>query len=179
MSLATVLADLDVSPRVAAYLRALGVVTVGELLALPSLTGEPRIIEELHSLFDELEVEFSGDFLLVPGPPPARATGDVRERWSTIRTWLAAEYPARLAEFRPAPSAEAVRAAESMLAVQFPVEYREFLALHDGQEPGAPMVESATLMPLDEVVRRHRILCELFRRARRFRPTRSMRRSEP
>lgn len=156
------LEELEVSPRTASFLAQQGVTTLAQLLALPSLEATPRILEELHSLFDELDVAYEGEFVLQATAPARVAAGTVAERWETIRAWLAAEHPARLAEFQPGASVDAVRAAESALGLNFPADYTEFVRLHDGQEPGAPMVCSASLMPLEEVVRRRQILGDLF-----------------
>lgn len=158
----TPLAELDTSPRAASYLAESGVATLGELLALPSLHASPRVLEELHSLFDELEVSYEGEFVLEATEPVRVATGTVAERWASIRAWLQLEHPARLAEWQPGATLAAVRAVEAAVGATFPTEYTEFVQLQDGQEPGAPMLESAALLPLEEVARRHRILADLF-----------------
>lgn len=158
----TKLDDLDVGVKTASYLASLQVDTLGELLALPSLEAPPRILEELHSLFDDLEVSYEGTLVLEAPDAAETAVGTLAERWKIIDTWLEREHPSRRAEFLPGASAAAIVSAEAALGVEFPVEYREFLALHDGQQPGAPMVESASLLPLEEVVRRHAILGDLF-----------------
>jgi len=161
-ALETKIEDLDVSVRTLAYLRELGVDTVGALLALPTLEAQPRILEELHSLFDELDVQYEGTLLLVAPEATERAVGTVRERWAAIAAWLEREHPERLADFAPGATPEAITSAAAALGAELPAEYTEFLTLHDGQQPGAPMLESASLLPLAEVVRRHRILADLF-----------------
>ena len=158
----TKLDDLDVGVKTASYLASLEVATLGELLALPSLAAPPRILEELHSLFDELDVAYEGTLVLEAPDAAEAAVGTLAERWKTIDAWLEREHPARRAEFLPGASAASIAEAEAVLGLTLPAEYKEFLALHDGQEPGSPMVESASLMPLEEVVRRHAILAELF-----------------
>lgn len=156
------LADLEVSPKTASWLQALEASTLAQLLALPSLSGPPRILAELHSLFDELEVSYEGVLLVETPEPTLTATGSVEERWAAIDAWLGQEHPARLREFAPAASAADIAAAEAQLGVTLPEQYTQFLALHDGQEAGAPMVESASLLPLVEVTRRRAILSDLF-----------------
>ena len=158
----TPLTELEVSPRTAGYLSELDVTSLGQLLALSSLEASPRILEELHSLFDELDVAYEGEFVLQSTGPVQRVSGTVAERWSTIRAWLQAEHPGRLAEFQPGAPPSALCAAETAFGLLLPEEYTEFVRLHDGQEPGAPMVCSASLLPLDQVVRRQRILADLF-----------------
>lgn len=158
----TPLSELDVSPRTSRWLSSQSVTTLQQLLALPVLAGPPRILEELHSLFDELELTYEGMLEVEATEPELSATGTLEERWAVIDAWLEREHPERRREFAPGATTEQLAAAQAALGVQLPEEYTRFLALHDGQEPGAPMVEAASLLPLAEVVRRRAIVSDLF-----------------
>ena len=161
------LEELEVSVRTAALLRELPVSTVGELLSLEEIelpedwptTMARSVASELSEVFAELGVEYAGT-LRVPEAAPAErvAEGTVAERWATIEEWLKQEHPEALQGFNPPASPESIAAAERALGVELPSEYKEFLAIHDGQDELAPFVGVGALLPIAAVVDRHQSL---------------------
>ncbi|HEY4178271.1 MAG TPA: SMI1/KNR4 family protein [Kofleriaceae bacterium] len=152
--------DLDVSVRSAELLQSLGVTTVGQLVALPRIeipsdwpVKTARLVAaELSELINELGLAFEGE-LVVPAPIPAAltATGTVAERWATISKWLAENRPGALSQFNPGATADEIAAAEAKLGVTLPDDYKQFMAIHDGQDEFAPFVELGALLPIGKI----------------------------
>jgi cell wall assembly regulator SMI1 len=147
--------ELEVSVRTFEVLSSLGVDTVGELLALPRIeipASWPAkiarlVAREIQEVLAELGEEYRGE-IVVPAPREAKlkATGDVRERWTTIAAWLEKEHPHALGHFHPPATEEEIAAVEKQLGITFPPDYRTFLAIHDGQDEFAPMVGLGALL---------------------------------
>jgi cell wall assembly regulator SMI1 len=151
------IADLEVSVRTAAFLQSLNVTTLGALLSLPRIVAPHRLIlGELEMLFDDLGVTYSGE---LEGPTLGRAAlkagGSIEERWATIGGWLKSEYPDALSQFRKPATQAAILNAEKKLGVTLPDDYKQFLALHNGQEEFAPMVGFGALFAIEEVAEAH------------------------
>lgn len=152
--------ELEVSVRTSDFLGSLGVITLGELLGLPEIrvpdTTRPKMaammLAELRDLFESLGVTYSG---ILIGPPlreaTLTATGEVPERWRTIATWLADEHPHALKQFNPPAAAEAIAAAERDLGFTLPDDYKQFLAIHNGQTEFAAMVGRGSLLPVEKI----------------------------
>ncbi|MFO0696507.1 MAG: SMI1/KNR4 family protein [Polyangiales bacterium] len=148
--------ELELGPKALAFVSALEVETLGELLALPEIRGPRRVIEELESLFGDLGVDYAGE--LVPTDQRthrSEAAPDVAERWHAIAAWLEANEPSALDDFLPPASPRAMADAERVLGHELPRDYKRFLAIHDGQSVGAPMVEGCSLLPIDRVASEH------------------------
>lgn len=153
--------DLELSMRTNNFLGSLGVGTVGELLKLPKLTipqaTQPKIakmmVAELQEVLRELELTYSGK-IEMPEPRVASlsATGSVKERWTTVVAWLGKHHPHVLEQFNPPATQSAIDEAEEALGVTFPDDYKQFLALHDGQsEDGIGFVGFGPLKPVGEL----------------------------
>ncbi len=158
------LADLELSLRAAELLASTGLETVRELMALPRLVlpgAWPRKVAKLvaaeidevfETVFQETGEEFAGEIVL---PPPKeaelRAEGDVPARMRTIDSWLAQHFPQLLAELNPPASKEAIAAAEADLGCVLPDDYKQFLAIHDGQQEASPMVRYGALLRVSEL----------------------------
>jgi len=69
-SLETPVDELEVSVRTAQILTGLGVKTLGDVLAAPTIKASPHVIAELTFLFDELGVEYTGKLVSVPYEVP-------------------------------------------------------------------------------------------------------------
>lgn len=159
------IAELEVSPRTAAFLESLGVGTLGELLDRPEIAAPPMVAAELEVLFDEMDVEYAGELRVEKGNVEHRAEGDVAARWKTIESWLRERHPELLEELRPPAQADAIAAVEKDLGQKLPDDYKRFLAIHDGQKPNAAMVGTCALLPVAEVPVRHRRLASLMQDA--------------
>ncbi|MFO0693716.1 MAG: SMI1/KNR4 family protein [Polyangiales bacterium] len=154
--------DLEVSVRTMKWLLDQDVGTVGELLALPAIEGPAIVLAELEELFEGLELEYTGEWRHVSAPALLVAEGTVTERWETIEEWLEENAPEALETFRePATFAE-IAAAEAELGLALPTEYKEFLALHDGQEDMGPMVAFCSLLPVGRLAEERRELGALL-----------------
>jgi cell wall assembly regulator SMI1 len=152
--------DLELSMRAYELLAGLGVSNVGELLTLPKIVvpadWPAKIAQlvgaEIRALFDGLGVAYAGELVL---PPPQeaklKAEGDVGARWKTIAAWLAAEQPRALAGWNPPASAAAIADAEAKLG-PLPDDYKQFLAIHDGQRELEPFVGLGSLLPIGKVI---------------------------
>ena len=152
--------DLECSVSTSEFLGSLGVITVGALLALPEIRVHDSIpvrkaasiIAELEGVFESLGVKYRGS-LIGSLRPEAQltATGTVGERWQTIAAWLEGEFPQALAGFSPPASPTAIAAAERELGVTLPDDYKQFLAIHNGQAEFEPMVGQGSLLPVEKL----------------------------
>jgi len=158
----TAIEDLELSVRSSMFLQELGVATVGELLALPTIRAPRLVVAELSELLSELGVPYPGTWETPATPALVEATGSVEERWQTIATWLADNHPAARGSFRPPADPSAIAEAERALGKTLPDDYRAFLRLHDGQEALGPMVAFCTLLPVAELAPESRSLAELL-----------------
>ncbi len=95
------------------------------------------------------------------GKAPAKAAVSLTERWKELTDWLGKNEPAALKQFNRPASAKAIAAAEKALGRTLPDDYKRFLAMHNGQDTGGPMVESATLLRVQEIAARHKRLSKL------------------
>ncbi len=161
MDAQTPLDELDVSVRTSEFLADLGVDTVGELLALPEIRAPRMIAAELQVIIDELGLEYRGR-IIVEAPPAMEATGDVEQRWNTIRAWLEDGHADALEMFHGPAAPEAIANAERELGRTLPDDYRRFLVLHDGQDDGAPMVGSCALYPVGTLAAEYEWLHGLY-----------------
>lgn len=158
----TAIDDLELSVRTAAYVQSLGVTTLEELLAVPRLVLERKMMAaELRELFADRGVAYAGE-MVVDEPVVATVAGDVLARWAAVAAWLSEHRPAALASFHPPAAAAAIAAAEVALGQTLPEDYRRFLAVHDGQEEGGPMVGTCSLFPVAELAESHGWLGTLF-----------------
>jgi cell wall assembly regulator SMI1 len=82
-------------------------------------------------------------------------------QWKRVSDWLAKTHPAALKTFRKPATAAAIAKAEKALGRLLPDDYKVFLAIHDGQEPDGPMVEWATLLPVDQIAVTYKRLVKL------------------
>ncbi len=143
--------DLELSVRSAGLFMGLGVETVGDLLDLPSITTTGHLRAEIIAILEGFGVAYEGEWIVPEEPPVREATGSLAERWKTVAAWLGAQHPGVLATFRPPATEAQIAAAEKALGVDLPEDYRAFLAIHDGQEELAPMVEFCSLLPVAEL----------------------------
>lgn len=152
--------ELDLSVRAYELLSELGVTTFGELVDLPKIeipTSWPRkiarlVAAEIVLLCEDLDAPYEGEIVTPPLAPAAlRATGTVAERWATITAWLEDHHPAALAHWRPAATPAAIADAERSLGVTLPDDYKQFLALANGQVDRAPMVGMGSLLPVEKL----------------------------
>jgi molybdopterin molybdotransferase len=60
--------------------------------------------------------------------------------------------------FRPPASKLALTIVERMIGRKLPDALRQFLLLHDGQEPGVPMIESCPLLSAAQIATQHEML---------------------
>jgi len=157
----TLIDDLELSVRAYELVQGLGVATLGELLDLPKIEIPEHwpkkvgqlVAAELAEAFESLGVEYAGALVLPSSAPVTlTVTGDVATRWQTIAGWLEAEQPEALALFQPPASAQAIADAEAALGVALPDDYKQFLAIHDGQSELAPSVGLGSLLPIAKVV---------------------------
>jgi len=158
------LAELELSLRSSELLQSLPVTTVGELVDLPEIVlpqdWPPRTAKLVAAEILELLASLGGEYPgRIRGPEPKSAelvaSGTVRERWNTIETWLKANHAEALEQFNPPAPAAAIAEAEAALGVELPRDYKEFLALHNGQDEFAPFVGLGALMSIEGVVKRH------------------------
>jgi cell wall assembly regulator SMI1 len=96
-----------------------------------------------------------------PAAKQARGGRSVAERWRLVEAWLRENQPGALKEFRSPAPAGAVAKAEEALGRSLPDDYKAFLAIHDGQEVGGPMVEWATLLPVEDIAEQYASLVSL------------------
>ena len=76
----------------------------------------------------------------------------IAESARRVEAWLAKNAPEIAESLRPGASEEQIAELESMLEVTLPPDFREWVALHDGQEEGHPgLFEGFTLLPVDHV----------------------------
>ena len=153
--------DLEVSVKTASILASLGVSTVGELMGLQEIAAPRLVLAELQCLFQDLGLEYQGTFSPLESLPGsvAKATGSVVERWQTIQEYLEKEFPDTLFGFRPPATGEAIAATEKALGHQLPEDYKQFLAIHNGQRANEPWVAYGTLLPVEEVARTWSSFC--------------------
>lgn len=154
--------DLDVSVRTWGFLEELGIETVADLLAMPIIEGHPLVMRELKELLDDNGFIYQGKWATPAKKQLLEATGSVTERWATIEAWLSDHATAALASFRPPATAIAIAAAEAELGLRLPEEYKELLAIHDGQKDMGPMVGFCSLLPVAELAPTRKSLIELF-----------------
>ena len=80
----------------------------------------------------------------------------MRELWSRIERWFEDHLPDRTLRLRPGASEVAIARAEAVLDQRFPDDFRESLAVHDGQEDD-PQIQwlpaAQRLGSLDAIVR--------------------------
>jgi cell wall assembly regulator SMI1 len=162
---ATAIDELEISVKTTAFLQGLGVSTLGDLLDLPKIEAPKLVATEILALFDELEVPYDGEVVAKAKAAAKKVSGSVADRMRVIEAWLDENKPHLLETFAPPATDEAVTTAEKKLGVQLPKEWVELLRLHDGQEPGAPMIATCSLLPLEEVASEHAHLVDLFRDA--------------
>lgn len=158
----TAIDELEVSVKTAAFLEGLGVATLGELLALPRIEAPKVVAGEIEALFEELEVAYDGEVVAKAGAAPKKVSGGIGARLASIEAWLDENKPHLVDGFRPPADGAAIERAERALAVKLPADYVELLRMHDGQEPGEPMVATCTLLPIEDVVEQHARLLRLF-----------------
>ena len=154
--------ELELSVRSSELLQSLGVQTLGQLLDLPKieipddvpLKTARLMVAELEELFEDMGVEYAGT-IEAPQPEEATqtATGTIAERWQTIAAWLHDHHPGALAGFHPPASSASIAAAEEALGKTLPDDYKQFLALHNGQHEHAPWVGLGALLPIEKVVK--------------------------
>jgi cell wall assembly regulator SMI1 len=157
--------DLDLSVRCYGLLEGLGIETVGQLVDLPQIViplDWPAkigrlVATELQQAIEELGIEYRGTIVAPSAKEAAlRATGDVTARWKTIAAWLETQHPGARDHFNPPATAETIAKAEAELGATLPEDYKQFLALHDGQREFAPMVGLGALLPIEEVAEARR-----------------------
>lgn len=154
--------DLEVSVRTMGLLSELGVETVAELLALPSISTTPQVVAELTAVLADLDLAYTGEWNLPEPPPVLEATGTITERWDTIETWLEDNAPAALAYFHPAATADDIARAEAELGHALPADYKELLQRHNGQRDLGPMVGFCSLLQTKELKQRRDWLAGLM-----------------
>ena len=154
--------DLEVSVRSMELLLDLGVETLGDLLALPSISTTKIVVAELTEVLSEHGLVYAGKWDIPETPPVREAIGSVTERWQTIEEWMEERAPDVLESLRPPASAEAIVEAEKQLGVALPAEYKELLARHDGQEDMGPMVGFCSLIPTADLVEKRDWLAGLL-----------------
>ncbi|MEZ0314826.1 MAG: SMI1/KNR4 family protein [Myxococcota bacterium] len=154
--------DLELSVRSMGLLLVLGVETLGDLLALPSIATTKMVVAELTAVLAEHGLTYEGTWDLPETPPAREATGSVTERWHTIEAWMAANAPDALGSLRRPASPEAIAAAEKELGVTLPLDYKELLARHDGQGRLGPMVAYCSLLPVGELFHKRERLAGLM-----------------
>ncbi len=153
--------ELPLSPRAAGFLADLGVKTVGDLRALPELRAPRNVASEIQLALEDLELTFPGT-IVEEAPEVLAATGDVAERWRTIEGWLEESHPSALESFRPPAPAEVIASAESSLGRALPDDYKQFLALHDGQRADGPMVGTCSLFAAEALATEYARLHKRF-----------------
>lgn len=154
--------ELELSVRSTRLLLELGVETVGALLDLPSIQAPPLVVAELTSLLADMGLAYTGEWKTPPTQSILEANGSVSERWATIEEWLGEHHPSVLESFRPPAGAAAIAASERALGVSLPLEYKEFLMLHDGQEDLGPMVALCALLPVAKLASERDRLAKLL-----------------
>ena len=154
--------DLELSVRSMGLLLELGVETLGDLLALPSIPATKMVVAELSEVLAEHGLRYHGTWDVPVTPPVREATGSVTERWQTIEEWMARNAREALASLRPPASPQDIAAAESRLGVALPDDYRELLARHDGQEDLGPMVAYCALLPVAELFEKRQWVASLI-----------------
>ncbi len=149
----------QLSVRAMMAMQDLGVATLRELNDVPPTALHPRVLAELRALFDEAGEPLPAQLTerpvkaMPPRGEPAIATGSLRERWTTIESWLRIHDAKRLAGFRAPASADAIAALERTLAVTLPSDYRDFLLIHDGQDEASSFVRAGVSFPLAPLAR--------------------------
>jgi cell wall assembly regulator SMI1 len=91
----------------------------------------------------------------------AKSPPSVAERWDKLAEWLRKNEPEALKEFRSPATPKAIAAAEKALGRALPDDYKAFLAIHNGQKIDGPMVESASLLRVEEIAARYKRLCRM------------------
>lgn len=77
---------------------------------------------------------------------------DVNDTWGMIETWCAENAPAVFEGLNGPASEEAIVETERELEVQFPVDFRSSLLIHDGQADGSPwMIYGWELLSLERI----------------------------
>lgn len=95
---------------------------------------------------------------------PKVVSGTVAERWEAIRSWLQSNHPHALKGFL-APASEAqIVAAEETLGTALPEDYRQFLAIHNGQDEfaAATMEMTCALVPVEKMHELRQSYSEVF-----------------
>lgn len=156
------LEELEVSIRTAGVLEELPAKTVGELLALPVISATRLSLMELKDVFAGLGVTYAGEFRPTEQQVEIEATGNVIERWETINNWLAAKHPQAIEGFAPPATPEQIAEAEAAMGCALPEDFKAFLAIHNGQKSGEPMVWTCSLMPVEKLAERKKRLAKLY-----------------
>lgn len=146
----TPIGDLDLSVRTSELLAKWKVETVEALLARPEIRAPKAVIAELSALFEENDLGYAGK-LVADVPQLLTASGDVRERWATIRKWLEQNSLETLESFAPPASQNAIEVAETALDQTLPADYKAFLAIHNGQSDIGPMIGTCSLFPVGKL----------------------------
>lgn len=89
----------------------------------------------------------------------------MRSMWHRFEACIGAQNPDLLAVLNPGASAAAIRDAEAVMGVSFPVDFADFYIIHNGQprESGG-LINGMTLTELDRVVNNWRVLTEMLER---------------
>jgi molybdopterin molybdotransferase len=91
------------------------------------------------------------------------STGTVQQRLDVIHAWMEEEHPEAESLFRPdGCSSLAIQHIEAEMRRKLPGDYKQFLRAHDGQDHGAPMVETCSLFSLDLLPDEYTSLQKLF-----------------
>lgn len=154
--------ELELTPRTLGWLQDRGIETLEQLLSTPEIRAGKLVIAEIEALLADRELEYDGE-LVIERRPVVQAMGDVGQRWAAIAAWLATHAADVLASFLPPATADEITAAERALGTQLPVELRQFYAIHGGQAPGGPMVDTCSLLPVAEIATRRDRLARLLK----------------
>ena len=76
---------------------------------------------------------------------------ELERAWARVKAWLLANAPEVLDGLRPGLADDAIEALESGVDAIFPADFRAWLTLHGGQEPGPGMFPHIPLLKAEEI----------------------------
>lgn len=89
----------------------------------------------------------------------------VPESWSILETCMKLHTPEPFERLRPPATEKQIAAGEKQLGFAFPADFRESLAIHDGQEYASSpnFLFGVWLYPLEQIIEDYKMMVEILR----------------